>query len=119
MTDRSLSPRQRVLAQLAAEEENRRSPTPQPRRTPSTQNIEALLPLYVVARGANPDDLEDHVNACAADGYEVVPGSVAIRPGTIVCVMQLLPEEEELSAAAPSPEPIAESRSAESPSAES
>ena len=114
MTDRSLSPRQRVLAQLAAEEENRRSPTTQTRRAPNTQNVDALLPLYVVARGANPDDLEDHVNACAGDGYEVVPGSVAIRPGTIVCVMQLLPLEEELPPAAPSPEPVAESPSAES-----
>jgi hypothetical protein len=116
VTDRSLSPRQRVLAQLAAEEESRRSPTPQTRRAPSTQNVDALLPLYVVARGQNPDDLEDHVNACAADGYEVVPGSVAIRPGTIVCVMQLLPLEEEEPAPAPAPSaaPVAESTSAES-----
>jgi hypothetical protein len=64
-------------------------------RRGTTQNVEALLPLYVVARGSNPDDIEEHINACAADGYEVVPGSLAIRPGTIVCLMQLLPLEEE------------------------
>lgn len=112
MTDR-LSPRQRVLAQLQAEEEQRRSSGPAPRRAP-TQNVDALLPLYVVARGQNPDDLEEHINACAQDGYEVLPGSVAIRPGTIVCVMQLLPLEEEEPAPAPGAAPVADSPSAES-----
>jgi len=113
VTDQPLSPRQRILQQLQAQREEQRQSEPRRQQSLPT-NIEALLPLYVVARGTNPDDLEQHINLCAGDGYEVVPGSVAIRPGTIVCVMVLLTEEEPEPVYQPEPAPAQPAQPAQS-----
>ena len=103
MADERLSPIQKAQRQASELAELRRETA----RPTAGQVVEALLPLYAVASGTDADTLETHINLIAGDGYELVPGSVAMRAGTIIAIMILSPfEEEELPQPAPAPAPV-------------
>ena len=95
------SPREKAAAQ-AAELRELRQAAARPTAGPA---VDIFLPLYAVATGKNAEELEDHINIIAQDGYELVPGTVAMRQGTIVAVMILNEEEPEEFAQPPQPAP--------------